>query len=223
VATIWLVEDDPSIGAGLVRTLEAEEHDVAWARTAAETMALAGSPQLALLDLGLPDGDGLDLCRWLTSAHPGARTIILTARTNEIDVVLGLDAGAIDYVGKPFRLSELLARVRAQLRSGPRDDELLRAGDLVIDRPARRVHLGEVEVELRPKEFDLLARLAADPGNVVRREDLMSDVWDEHWFGDSRTLDVHIAALRRRLGDGPGQPSRISTVRGIGYRLEQQP
>lgn len=218
MTVIWLVEDDPSIGPGLVRTLAAEGYGVQLARSVAEADALAGEPELLLLDLGLPDGDGLDLCRRLSARHPGLPTIILTARTGEIDVVLGLDAGAIDYITKPFRLSELLARIRAQLRR--RGPEHLSVGDLVIERGPRRVRLAGNEVELRPKEFDLLARLAAEAGTVVHREVLMHDVWDEHWFGDTKTLDVHIAALRRRLGEAPGEPSRITTVRGVGYRLE---
>jgi DNA-binding response OmpR family regulator len=222
VATIWLVEDDPSIGPGLVRTLEAEGHTVVLSRSAAEVFALDGEPDLLLLDLGLPDADGLDVLGRLRLHHPTLRTIILTARTSEVDVVLGLDAGAVDYVDKPFRLSELLARVRVQLRDHElRDrDQQLEVGDLVIELGPRRVRVADKEIELRPKEFDLLARLAQDAGSVVRRETLMTDVWDEHWYGETKTLDVHIAALRRRLGDGPGRPSRITTLRGVGYRLE---
>jgi DNA-binding response OmpR family regulator len=219
MTVIWLVEDDPSIGPGLLRTLGAEGHTVEWARTVAEADALAGDPDLLLLDLGLPDGDGLDLCRRLSARHPGMRTIILTARTGEIDIVLGLDAGAIDYITKPFRLSELLARIRAQLRD--RGPESISVGDVLIERGPRRVRVAGNQVDLRPKEFDLLVRLATEAGTVVRREVLMNDVWDEHWFGDTKTLDVHIAALRRRLGEAPGQPSRITTVRGVGYRLER--
>jgi DNA-binding response OmpR family regulator len=218
MTVIWLVEDDPSIGPGLVRTMEAEGHDVEWATSVAEADALVGDPDLLLLDLGLPDGDGLDVCRRLSERHPQMRTIILTARRGEIDVVLGLDAGAMDYISKPFRLSELLARVRAQLRDRSQDRVAL--GDLLIEIGPRRVRIRGEEVELRPREFDLLARLAADAGSVVHREVLMSDVWDEHWFGGTKTLDVHIAHLRRRLGEAPGQPSRITTVRGVGYRLE---
>jgi DNA-binding response OmpR family regulator len=222
VATIWLVEDDPSIGPGLVRTLEAEGHTVVLSRTAAEVFALDGEPDLLLLDLGLPDADGLDVLGRLRLHHPALRTIILTARTSEVDVVLGLDAGATDYVDKPFRLSELLARVRVQLRDHEQRDreQQLEVGDLVIELGPRRVRVADREIELRPKEFDLLARLAQDAGSVVRRETLMTDVWDEHWYGETKTLDVHIAALRRRLGDGPGRPSRITTLRGVGYRLE---
>lgn len=215
---IWLVEDDPSIGPALARTLEAEGHVVHAARSVVEADGLTGHPDLLLLDLGLPDGDGLDLCRRLSERHPRMRTVIITARTSEIDIVLGLDAGAIDYITKPFRLSELLARIRAQLRD--RSQTRIAIGELTIDTKARRVRILDREVDLRPREFDLLARLAADAGAVVHREVLMNDVWDEHWFGDTKTLDVHIAALRRRLGEAPGEPSRITTVRGVGYRLE---
>ncbi len=224
---IWLVEDDPSIGAVLVRTLEAEGHEVKWAQGVAEADLLSGEPELALLDLGLPDGDGIDLCRALSDRHPRMRTIILTARRSEIDVVLGLDAGAIDYVAKPFRLAELLARVRAQLRDrtvvdGPPHARLV-VGELVIEPGPRRVSIAGREIDLRPKEFDLLSRLAVAAGSVVHRQVLMREVWDENWYGNTKTLDVHIAALRRRLGEGPNEPSRIVTVRGVGYRLEPTP
>jgi DNA-binding response OmpR family regulator len=146
---------------------------------------------------------------------------VLTARTDEIDMVLGLDAGATDYVAKPFRLAELLARIRAQLRVATvhQPPLVIEVGDLELHPRSRRVQVGGEEVALRSKEFDLLARLAAEPGSVVRRETLMSDVWDSHWFGGTKTLDVHIAALRRRIDPVEG-PSRITTVRGVGYRLE---
>jgi DNA-binding response OmpR family regulator len=221
---IWVVEDDISIGPGLVRTLEAEGHAVAWARTITEAGTFEGAPELVLLDLALPDGDGLDLCTQLIGRHPDVRIIILTARASEVDVVLGLDSGAVDYVTKPFRLAELLARVRAQLRGRGAVPEpggsTIGVGDLVIDPAARKLWLGGREIELRAKEFDLILRLAQEPGAVVRREVLMADVWDEHWFGTTKTLDVHMAALRRHLGEAPGEPSRITTVRGVGYRLE---
>jgi DNA-binding response OmpR family regulator len=215
---LWLVEDDPSIGPGLVRTLEAEGHRVAWAQSVAEAEALVGDPDMILLDLGLPDGDGLDLCQRLSRRHPRAKTIIITARAGEIDVVLGLDAGAIDYIAKPFRLSELQARIRAQLRGRGQDTIVI--GSLVIERGSRRVRIDAREIELRPKEFDLLVRLAAEAGSVVHRDVLMNDVWDHPWFGETKTLDVHIAALRRRLGDDSDQAGRITTIRGVGYRLE---
>jgi DNA-binding response OmpR family regulator len=183
---------------------------------------LDGVPDLVVLDLGLPDGDGLMLCREMVDRHPGLRVLVLTARTEEIDVVLGLDAGAADYVAKPFRLAELLARIRAQLRMGATDrstPSTIRVADLLIDVNARRVHRGDEEIVLRPKEFELLVRLASEAGAVVGRETLMSDVWDHHWFGTTKTLDVHIAALRRRI-DANGAPSRITTIRGVGYRFD---
>jgi len=190
----------------------------------AEAELLSGDPMLLLLDLGLPDGDGLDLCRALADRHPRMRTIILTARTSEIDVVLGLDAGAIDYIAKPFRLAELLARIRAQLRDRPVVDDpssaRLVVGDLVIEPGTRLVSIAGRQIVLRPKEFDLLTRLAVDAGTVVHRDVLMRDVWDENWYGNTKTLDVHIASLRRHFEEDPEESSRIVTVRGVGYRLE---
>lgn len=223
MATVWIIEDDALIGQGLHRTLDAEGHVVALAPSLQSARALVGTPDVVLLDLGLPDGDGVELCRQLVADHPGVRVIMLTARATEIDTVVGLDAGAVDYVTKPFRLAELLARVRAQVRhTATRDDAgplTLTVGELVIDLAARQVWAGGELVELRVKEFDLLVRLARQPGTVVRREDLMADVWDTNWWGSTKTLDVHMAALRRRLGERPGDPSCIATVRGVGYRL----
>ncbi len=222
---IWVIEDDPSIGPSLQRTLTAEGYSVSLAASGAKARSLDGEPDLVLLDLGLPDIDGVDLCRELRRDHPGVRVLMLTARTTEMDVVLGLDAGAVDYLTKPFRLAELLARVRVQLReraepaSDPPKDSIT-VGDLEIDPAARRAWVGGTEVELRTKEFDLLLRLAREPGTVVRREDLMSDVWDENWFGSTKTLDTHMASLRRHLGEEDAETSRIATVRGVGYRLE---
>ena len=219
-----MIEDDLSIGTGLVRALEGQGHTVTLARTLADARALDGEPDLVLLDLGLPDGDGTELCPDLVQRFPNVRIIMVTARDSELDVVVGLDSGAIDYLKKPFHLAELLARVRAQLRAMPASStepsQRSELGDLVIDRRARRVWVDGVEADLRVKEFELLVRLADEPGAVVRREDLMSDVWDEHWFGSTKTLDVHICALRRLLGETASDASRITTVRGVGYRLE---
>ncbi len=217
---IWVIEDDPSIGPSLLRALEAEGYVVDLAVSAAGALGLSIEPDLVLLDLGLPDVDGIDLSHQLRRRHPGVRIVMLTARSEEIDIVLGLDSGAVDYITKPFRLAELMARIRAQLRSTATTGNPLDLGGLRIDLSARRVLLRSDEIELRPKEFDLLARLAVDAGSVVRREVLMAEVWDEHWFGDTKTLDVHMSALRRRLGERPGDSSRITTVRGVGYRLE---
>jgi DNA-binding response OmpR family regulator len=146
--------------------------------------------------------------------------MMLTARDDELDVVVGLDAGAIDYITKPFKLAELLARIRAQLRRfEARPIAGNRIGDLSIDVGSRRAWLGGDELELRPKEFDLLARLVADAGQALTRAVLMADVWDENWYGSTKTLDFHIAALRRKI-DAPGEPSKITTLRGVGYRYE---
>jgi DNA-binding response OmpR family regulator len=174
---------------------------------------------LVVLDLGLPDIDGLDLCRDLRKCWPGLQVLVLTARGEEADVVLGLDAGADDYLVKPFRLAELLARVRARTRRSEEWPDLTVVGDLEIDLGARTVTVADVEVTLRPKEFDLLAALGRRAGRVVTREQLLEEVWDEHWFGPTKTLDIHIWALRRKL-DSPDAPSRITTIRGVGYRLD---
>jgi DNA-binding response OmpR family regulator len=141
-----------------------------------------------------------------------------------MDVVIGLDAGAVDYIAKPFRLAELLARIRAQLRAPNHHEKMqvLSDGDVNVEIGSRRVEVAGAEVKLRVKEFDLLVELLSHKGNVVTREDLMSRVWDEHWFGSTKTLDVHIAALRRRLGEDVGAPSRITALRGVGYRWEQR-
>jgi DNA-binding response OmpR family regulator len=174
---------------------------------------------LVVLDLGLPDQDGLDVCRQLRGRPFPPQVLVLTARGEEVDVVLGLDAGADDYLTKPFRLAEFLARVRAcTRRSDSMQDELV-IGELAVDIDARVVTLAEATVDLRPKEFDLLVALARSAGRVVTRERLLSDVWDEHWYGSTKTLDIHIWALRRKL-DAPGATSRITTVRGVGYRMD---
>lgn len=224
---VLIVEDDELIGSSLARALAAGDYDVELVATltAAGRAVARRRPDLVLCDLGLPDGDGLVLVERLRLEHPEVPVLVLTARDDEADVVAGLSSGAVDYVTKPFRLAELLARVAAQLRqraaADARDRDHLVVGDLEIRVDARRVLVGGAEVALRPKEFDLLARLGADAGRVVRREDLMADVWDEHWWGPTKTLDVHVSALRRHLGEEPGSPSRISTVRGVGYRLER--
>jgi DNA-binding response OmpR family regulator len=167
----------------------------------------------------------VELCRRIRAAQPGTVIVMLTARADEMDVVVGLEAGADDYLTKPFRFGELLARVRAHLRRSatlPRADAVLTIGALVVDVAARRVTLGGAEVQLRTKEFDLLARLAIDAGTAVSRETLMADVWDAHWFGSTKTLDVHVAAVRRRLAAMGEElpPPPITTLRGHGYRLE---
>jgi DNA-binding response OmpR family regulator len=154
----------------------------------------------------------------LRSADSELPILVLTARGEELDTIVGLDAGADDYVTKPFRLGELLARVRAQLRRRP--DGLITVGDVRVDPAARRAWRGDAELNLTPKEFDLLALLVREAGSVVARERIMERVWDEHWFGSTKTLDVHVSWLRRKLGDDPVSPRYISTVRGVGFRFE---
>ncbi|WP_406421259.1 response regulator transcription factor [Streptomyces sp. NBC_00873] len=223
MARIVVIEDDPAIGSRLVATLRVLGHDSQWCPDGASALAVTErrpAADLFLVDLGLPDIDGFDLCRGLRERAPDAVLVVLTARTGEMDVIQALECGADDYLTKPFRLAELQARVTAHLRrAAPRafgSAPHLRVGALVIDRSARRCTAPAGEVELRPREFDLLVRLAVRPGQAVSREDLMSDVWDENWFGPTKTLDVHVAALRRKLGD----QVRITTLRQFGYRLE---
>jgi DNA-binding response OmpR family regulator len=225
---ILLVEDDSTIGEVLTSSLRSHAHEVYWERTGTDGLARAGTValDLVLLDLGLPDLDGVEVCRQLRRIQPGCVLVMLTARSAEMDVVVGLEAGADDYLVKPVRLAELHARIRAHLRRGAAtsaEPTVRVVGDLVVDVPRHTVVIGGRELQLRPKEFDLLARLAAQPDVAHSREQLMSDVWDENWFGSTKTLDVHVAALRRKIeqGAGPGHHTpRIVTVRGHGYRLE---
>ncbi|HWD46381.1 MAG TPA: response regulator transcription factor [Actinomycetota bacterium] len=214
---VLLVEDDDAIAEPLAAGLERHGFQVSRARTGAE--ALAARPhEVVLLDLGLPDIDGIDVCRRLRTAS-AVPIIVITARSEEVDRVLGLELGADDYVVKPFGFRELVARIRAVTRrtqpvagsaEGPQQ-----VGGLELDRRQRQVRLEGAEVALTAKEFDLLALLAEDPGAVFTRDQILEQVWDPHWFGPTKTLDVHVASLRKKLGD----PGWIETVRGIGFRL----
>ncbi|WP_204058430.1 response regulator transcription factor [Microbispora corallina] len=221
---VLVVEDDPAIGSELAEALAGHGYEVGLATTGEQAVRLAEEtpPDLVLLDLGLPDVDGVAVCRRLRSALPYTVIVVLTARTQEFEVVVALDAGADDYLTKPFRLTELLARLRAHLRRRvvPQEERSVAVGRLRLDLPARRVFVAGDELPLRPKEFDLLAALVTRAGQVVTREQLMEEVWDVNWFGPTKTLDVHVFALRRKLTEHGEDPRRISTLRGRGYRYE---
>ena len=215
---ILLVEDEDAIASPLAEGLRREGFDVERVATGSAALA-APLPDLVLLDLRLPDMDGTEVCQRLR-ARSEVPIIVVTAKGEEVDRVVGLELGADDYVVKPFGFRELLARIRAVLRRtqrGPSSYRLV-AGSLKIDLRARRVALGGRDVELTPKEFDLLALLAADPGAVVSREHVLREVWKTDWFGPTKTIDVHVASLRKKLGD----PRWIETVRGVGLRLAPQ-
>jgi DNA-binding response OmpR family regulator len=232
MAQLLVVEDDQTIGKLLVDGLRSHGHHVMWARSGRGALreATLQDFELVLLDLGLPDLDGIEVCRRLRDTAPNAVLVILTARDAEIDIVVGLDAGADDYLTKPFRYTELLARIRAHLRRGPTQANPAQAnvvGELVIDPAARTATYHGHRLELRPREFDLLARLAGDADTAVRRETLMADVWDENWYGPTKTLGVHIGILRRKIADAatryaasPDAAPTITTLRGYGYRLD---
>lgn len=223
---VLLVEDDESIAESLVAGLERERFQVSWVTSGAAALQHGGaSVDIVLLDLGLPDIDGLDVCRALRQ-RSDVPIIVLTARDTETDRVVGLELGADDYLGKPFGFRELMARIRAVLRRrSPREvvtvepsDELT-WGELRVNTRAHEVRMSDEVVELTPKEFDLLVNLLADPGAVHTRQRILEEVWDRNWFGPSKTLDVHIASLRRKLGD----PSLIETIRGVGFRVRARP
>jgi DNA-binding response OmpR family regulator len=213
---VLLVEDDDAIAAPLVEGLKREGLDVERVASGRDALAASGA-DLGLLDLGLPDLDGLEVCRQIR-ARSSVPVIVLTARGEEVDRVLGLELGADDYLVKPFGFRELMARIRAVSRRTVGTvpaAATVRLGDLEVDLRARRVTVAGEEVELTRKEFDLLALLIADPGALRARQEILESVWDAHWYGPTKTLDVHIAALRRKLGD----PGLIETVRGVGFRM----
>ncbi|NUP38019.1 MAG: response regulator transcription factor [Streptomyces sp.] len=211
---VLVVEDDRGIAESLVRGLRQAGYAVEDVRTGRAALA-APSPDVVLLDLGLPDIDGVEVCRRLR-ARSTAAIIAVTARGEEADRVLALDEGADDYLVKPFGLAELLARIRAVLRRRrPAQPEILRHGPLTLDLRTRQVSVDGRAVALTPKEFSLLECLAADPGRVMSRQQILERAWDAHWYGPTKVLDVHVAALRRKLG----APGLIETVYGHGFRL----
>jgi two-component system response regulator RegX3 len=234
---VLIVEDDDAIATPLVKGLEREGLDVDRVETGTDALAQSstGDFDVVLLDLGLPDRDGFDVCRELR-ARSDVPIIVVTARSEEVDRVVGLELGADDYIVKPFGFRELLARIRAVARrrapvpvpagdepsatngngnAGGEASSIVEVGTLTVDRRTRRVTVDGAEVALTPKEFDLLAFLADDAGAVRPRQELLENVWDPHWYGPTKTLDVHVASLRKKLGD----PGWIETVRGVGFRL----
>lgn len=222
-ASLLLIEDDESIGGGLVRALETEGHVVTWEKTGRDALRYArfNQPDIVLLDLGLPDMEGLEVCRTLTAMYADLPVVVLTARAEEADIVVGLDAGASDYVTKPFPLAVLLARLRVHLRGVPvQSDDTLVVGQLEVSVSAHRAFASGRELTLRPKEFHLLVVLMRGAGNVVRREEILDEVWDLTWETATKTLDMHVYLLRRKLADAGVERPEIVTVRGIGYRLE---
>jgi DNA-binding response OmpR family regulator len=215
VATVLLAEDDIGIAQPLSRALQREGHEVVVVGDGHTALARADHDEvdLLVLDLGLPGMDGLDVCRRLRRVRPDVPVLMLTARTDEVDFVVGLDAGADDYVAKPFRLAELLARVRALLRRSAPD--ALEVGGVRMDLAGHRVIIDGTEVGLANKEFELLRVLLSRPGQVVSREDILREVWNDPELKGSKTLDMHMSWLRRKIGS-----SRIATVRGVGFRFD---
>ncbi|MFD8703604.1 response regulator transcription factor [Kitasatospora sp. NPDC059648] len=211
---VLVVEDDPVIADSLVRGLRQAGYAADSVDTGRAALA-APVPDVLLLDLGLPDMDGVEVCRRIRQRSDAA-IIAVTARGEEADRVLALDEGADDYLVKPFGLAELMARLRAVLRrTRPSEQEPVRHGPLAVDRRTRRVTVGGRDVPLTPKEFDILACLVADPGRVVTRQEILESAWDAHWYGPTKVVDVHVAALRRKLG----VPGLIETAYGRGFRL----
>jgi DNA-binding response OmpR family regulator len=223
--SVLVVEDYRDIAFPLVRTLEREGYTVTWVNTGEDALDHLAhrAADVVILDLGLPDIDGLDVCRRAREGGFEGGIIICTARGDELDRVVGLDHGADDYLPKPFGLAELHARVRALLRRSARAGTASAPADapagLTIDRGARRVTSGSGELALTTKEYDVLELLARRPGTVFSRENIMGEVWDEDWFGSTKTLDVTIGRLRQKLEEA-GVPERVVTVRGVGFRLE---
>jgi len=221
--TILLVEDETSITEPLAEALSSEGFETQVAGTVAEALELArNAPDLVLLDVMLPDGSGFDVCRELRQSSR-VPIIMLTARGEEADRVVGLELGADDYVVKPFSAREVVARIRAVLRRvnapEPGDEGPVEIGELRLDPARREVTHGGEALELSRKEFDLLELLMRNAGSVVSRERLISEVWDANWFGSTKTLDVHVSGIRRKLGDDPSRPRYLHTVRGVGFRF----
>ena len=224
-----LVEDDLDIAIPLTRALQREGYDVVACADGVTGLAAALDPDttVVVLDINLPDISGLEVCERVREARPTLPVILLTARAEELDLVVGLDAGADDYITKPFKLAELTARIRARLRPGTvtvgsEATSLHDVSGVRIDAVAHRAWKGDEELELSLKEFDLLALLVESSGRAVPREEIVSRVWGENSSPPSRSLDMHVSWLRRKLGDNPSHPTMITTVRGVGFRFERR-
>jgi DNA-binding response OmpR family regulator len=221
---ILLVEDETAITEPLAEALDREGFDTRVAGTKADALSLAAAspPDLVLLDIGLPDGSGLDVCRELRKSSD-VPVIMLTARGSEADRVAGLELGADDYVVKPFSAREVTARVRAVLRrsqGGPAGSgERITIGDLTLDPERHSASVDGAELDLSRKEFELLRALMESAGSVITRQALIEEVWDMNWFGSTKTLDVHMSGLRKKIGDDASDPRYIHTVRGVGFRF----
>lgn len=225
MTTILLVEDDERISEPLLRVLGNEGFQTVHAETGQRGLqhVVSDHPDLVLLDLTLPDIDGLDVCRKIREDLPELPIIMLTARAEEMDVIVGLGAGADDYVPKPFRLAELVARIKARLRIAEVSHNLPKeivGGPLRVNTESRRAYRDDAEIELTSKEFDLLALLMSKPDATFTREQIMSAVWDENYWGSTRTLDTHVSTLRKKIGDDTDPPKLVVTVRGVGFRYE---
>jgi len=224
---ILLVDDDPTLVEGLSYSLKREGYEVAVAADGLRALECVREeqPDLVILDIMLPQLDGFEVCRILRAAGAKVPILMLTAKTEEVGKAVGLELGADDYFTKPFGLRELVARIRALLRRAQMvkeaaQDEVLHCGDLEINVSSRTVRRGDSLLELSPKEFDLLAFLAKNRGQVFSRDALLERVWGHDWIGDPRTVDVHIRWLREKIELDPANPRRILTVRGVGYKFE---
>jgi len=224
---ILIIEDEATMAEVVGRYMQREGYSVRHVADGARAMAAVDSfhPDLIVLDVMLPNRDGLEICRELRATHGATPVIMLTARGEETDKILGLGLGADDYVTKPFSPGELVARVKAVLRrttatTDPTPAETITAGDLRIDLATRRVLRGDVSLDLTAKEFDLLAHMAAHPGRVYTRESLLRDVWGYDFYGDDSTVTVHVRRLREKLEPDPAKPRYLTTVWGVGYRFE---
>ncbi|MCB0168211.1 MAG: response regulator transcription factor [Anaerolineae bacterium] len=222
--SILIIEDDQTLQQTLAYNLNQEGYNVSVASDGQTGLSLARSltPDLVVLDIMLPELDGLSMCRILRREMDSTAIIMLTARSSEVDKIIGLDSGADDYITKPFGFGELLARIRAALRRKPNSamPKQLKADDLVVDLVGRKAFLGQQLLDLSFKEFDLLAELMNNQGIVLSRDLLLTKVWGYDYYGESRTVDVHIRWLREKIEENPSKPKRITTIRSIGYRFE---